>query len=105
MSYYANNKEDGGSCVSIIASSNTFSISSSEDEVASPPAESTVPTIPTKQLSLDDDEGCFLEGIHHGGCKVLGKAWAEILQQKITSTYTGEEGGGFVAACTVRSNG
>ncbi|OBT60064.1 hypothetical protein VE03_10570 [Pseudogymnoascus sp. 23342-1-I1] len=83
MSYYgANNKEDiEGSCLPIIASSNAFS-----DGEVSPPAEPTVPTIPTEQLSLDDDQGRFrfytecLEGIRHRGCNVLGEAWAKTLQ-------------------------
>ncbi|OBT59895.1 hypothetical protein VE03_10632, partial [Pseudogymnoascus sp. 23342-1-I1] len=99
MSYYgANNKEDKeDSCLSIIASSNAFS-----DYEVSSPAERTVPTIPKKQLSLDDDQGRFrfytecLKGIRHGGCNVLGEAWAKILQQKMPSTYTGVDGGGML---------
>jgi hypothetical protein len=77
--------------------SNAFS-----DYEVSSPAERTVPTIPKKQLSLDDDQGRFrfytecLTGIRHGGCNVLGEAWAKILQQKMPSTYTGVDGGGML---------
>ncbi|OBT59772.1 hypothetical protein VE03_10584, partial [Pseudogymnoascus sp. 23342-1-I1] len=78
MSYYgANNKEDKeDSCLSIIASSNAFS-----DYEVSSPAERTVPTIPKKQLSLDDDQGRFrfytecLKGIPKDAVDIYWSRW------------------------------